>query len=134
MSNPEWCRQTKYFYKKVDPGKTKSLLKYGKEATSRFVRFITGHAFLRKQNAYVKYNKKPNQTLPFDEIKCRNCGEAIEEPAHIIRECEAFAVERLEEFGYLEWHENTKWSVDQMIHFLNRTRVKELEEENIIEE
>ena len=104
------------------------------QSTSRFVRFLTGHAFLRKHNAYVKYNKKPNQVIPFDEIKCRMCGEASEEPAHIIRECEAFAVERLEEFGYLEWHEDIKWSVDQMIHFLNRTRVKDLEEENLIEE
>ena len=64
MSDPDWCRQTKYFYKSADKRKTDSLLMYGKEATSRFVRFITGHAFLRKHNAYVRYKRKPNQILP----------------------------------------------------------------------
>ena len=129
MSDPEWCRQTKYFYKSTDKSKTKSLLVYGKEATSRFVRFITGHAFLRKHNAYVKYGRKPNQTLPFDEIKCRMCGKSTEEPAHIIRECEAFFAERYEVFGCLEWHSDTEWKVDQMMKFLAMPRVTNLEEE-----
>ena len=64
------------------------------------MRFLTGHAFLRKHNAYVKYKKKPNQVIPFDEVKCRMCEISNEEPAHIIKECEAFS-ERFEEFGCL---------------------------------
>ena len=98
------------------------------------MRFLTGHPFLRKHNAYVKYKKKPNQVIPFDEVKCRMCGVSNEEPAHIIKECEAFSVERFEEFGCLEWHEDRKWSVDQMMHVLNRTQVKDLEEEIINED
>ena len=129
MSDPDWCRQTKYFYKKVDKGKTNALLRFGKEATSRFVRFLTGHAFLRKHNAYVKYKKKPNQVIPFDEVKCRMCGESKEEPAHIIRECEAFSAERYEEFGCPEWHSDREWNVDHMMQFLNKVRVKNLEED-----
>ena len=129
MSDPDWCRQTKYFYKSAHKRKTDSLLVYGKEATSRFVRFITGHAFLRKHNAYVRYEKKPNQVLPFDEIKCRMCGKSIEEPEHIIRECEAFFAERYDEFGCLEWHSGTDWKVDQMMKFLGQPRVSNLEEE-----
>ena len=62
MSDPDWCRRTKYFYQSADKRKTDSLLAYGKEVTSRFVRFITGHAFLRKHNAYVRYKRKPNQS------------------------------------------------------------------------
>ena len=62
MSGPDWCRRTKYFYQSADKRKTDSLLAYGKEVTSRFVRFITGHAFLRKHNAYVRYKRKPNQS------------------------------------------------------------------------
>ena len=129
MSDPDWCRQTKYFYKSAHKRKTDSLLVYGKEATSRFVRFITGHAFLRKHNAYVRHGRRPNQILPFDEIKCRMCGKSIEEPAHIIRECEAFCLERWEEFNCQEWPPNMDWTVDQMIRFINKSRVKELEEE-----
>ena len=130
MSNPEWCRQTKCFYKKVDKKKTHSLLKYGKDVTSRFIRFITGHAFLRKQNAYVRYGPGSNQeNIPFDEIKCRMCGESVEEPVHIIKECEAFWQERFQEFECIEWHPDKEWNVDQMIRFLNEIRVRNLEEE-----
>ena len=127
MSNPDFARQTKYFFKRVDPGKTKALLKFGKEATSRFIRFITGHGFLRKQNAYVAHGT--NKEIPFEETKCRMCGEAKEEPAHIIRECEAFCQERLEEFNFLEFPPDMKWTVNQMMRFLNKPRVRNLEEE-----
>ena len=93
------------------------------------MRFLTGHAFLRKHNAYVKYKKKPNQVIPFDEVKCRMSGESKEEPAHIIRECEAFSAERYEELGCLEWHSDREWNVDHMMQFLNKARVKNLEED-----
>ena len=42
--------------------------------------------------------------------------------------------ERFEEFGCLEWHTDREWSVDQMMHFLNRTRERNLEDENIKED
>ena len=74
-----------------------------------------------------------NQGIPFEEIKCRKCGEAKEEPAHIIRECEAFWEERLNVFNCLEWHLEKEWTVDQMMRFLNEPRVKNLEEEDNIE-
>ena len=67
--------------------------------------------------------------IPFDEVKCRMCGVSNDEPAHIIKECEAFSVERFEEFGCLEWLTEREWNVDQMMHFLNRTRVRDLEDE-----
>ena len=127
MFNPDFARQTKYFYKKADPGKTKALLKHGKEATSRFIRFITGHAFTKKQNAYVAHGT--NQGIPFEEVKCRKCGEAKEEPAHIIRECEALWQERLNEFNCLEWLSDMEWTVDQMMRFINHTQVRNLEAE-----
>ena len=111
----------------VSISQTKSLLKFGKEATSRFIRFITGHGFLRKQNAYVAHGT--NEDIPFEETKCRMCGEAKEEPAHIIRECEAFCQERLEEFNFLEFPPDMKWTVNQMMRFLNKPRVRNLEEE-----
>ena len=101
MTNPNFARQTKHFYNKADPGKTKALLKHGEETTSRFIRFITGHAFTRKQNAYVAHGS--NEGIAFEEVKCRMCGEAKEEPAHIIRECEVFCLERWQEFNWQTW-------------------------------
>ena len=126
MSNPEFARQTKYFFKKADPGKTKALLKYGRETTSTFIRFITGHGFLRKQNAYVAHGK---ENISPEEIKCRKCGEAAEEPAHIIRECDFFWQERLDVFNCLVWLPDMEWTVDQMLRFLEKDKVKALEEE-----
>ena len=52
-----------------------------------------------------------------------------EEPAHIIRECEAFWQERLEEFNCLEWLPDMEWTVDQMMRFINKTQVINLEDE-----
>ena len=131
MANPDWCRQTKYFFKEGSKAKANALMKYGKQSASRFVRFTTGHAFLRKHNAYVKHKKKPGQILPFDEMKCRHCGTVVEEPVHIITECEAFMAERYEEFNCLEWQQDTEWDISQMMRFLEKTRVTNLEEEEI---
>ena len=50
--------------------------------------------------------------------KCRMCETSVEEPAHIIKDCKAFSVERFKELGCLEWHTDTEWNVDQMMHFL----------------
>ena len=79
MSNPDFARQTKYFYKRTDPGKTNALMKNGKESTSPFIRFITRHAFLRKHNAYVRHGKKEDEEIPFEETKCRMCGKLKED-------------------------------------------------------
>ena len=70
---------------------------------------------------------KENTSL--EEIKCRKCGEATEEPAHIIRKCDFFWQERLDEFNCLEWLSDMDWTVDQMIRFLKKPQVKSLEEE-----
>ena len=129
MANPDWCRQTKYFFKEGSKAKANALMKYGKQSASRFIRFTTGHAFLRKHNAYVKHKKKPGQILPFDEMKCRHCGTVVEEPVHIITECEAFMAERYEEFNCLEWQDDTEWEISQMMRFLEKFRVTNLEEE-----
>ena len=57
-------------------------------------------------------------------------GEAKEDPAHIIWECDAFCQRRLEVFNFLEWHPEMEWTVDQMMRFLNKTRVRNLEEDD----
>ena len=59
----------------------------------------------------------------------QNVWGSQKEPAHIIRECEAFCQERLEAFNFLEWHPDMEWTVNQMMRFLDKTRVRNLEEE-----
>ena len=74
--------------------------------------------------AHGKGNTSP------EEVKCRKCSEATEEPAHIIKDCEAFWQERLDEFNCLKWLPDMEWTVDQMIRFLKKPRVQNLEEES----
>ena len=61
-------------------------------------------------------------------MKCRHCGTSVEEPFHIITSCEAFMAERHEEFNCLEWQKDTEWEISQMMRFLEKTRVSNLEE------
>ena len=80
---------------------------------------------------YLVSKKKPIANQTDEEVKCRKCGEAVEEPAHIIRECEYFWQERLDEFNCLEWLPDMDWTTDQMMRFLMKEKVKRMEiEEN----
>ena len=88
-SDPDWCRQAKYFFQKVDKSKTQSLLRYGREAALRFILFKTRQAFIWKHNAYVRYGI--NKGIPFDEVKYRMCGNSPEEPVHIKKDVKPFA-------------------------------------------
>ena len=51
------------------------------------VRFLTGHAFLRRQNAIVDQGINP----PLGDVSCRMCEDPVmdETPHHLITECDA---------------------------------------------
>ena len=56
----------------------------------------------------------------------------VEEPVHIIAKCfMAIMAERYGEFNCLEWQLDTEWDISQMMRFLEKTRVTNLEEEEI---
>jgi hypothetical protein len=94
--NSEWqhrkeARQTKIFFPGVDKNKTKALLSLTRPACGRMVRYLTGHAFLRR-----------HQTLVFGsgDERCRFCREDPEEPQHLILSCPRLSRIRLEYFYY----------------------------------
>ena len=57
------------------------------------------------------------------------CGNSPEEPVHIIKECDAFCQERYV-FDCVEWYSDRDWSVDQMIRFLEKIQIRNLENED----
>ena len=93
---------------------------------TKFLEYITGHAFLRRQNRIVEYNSKDN-----DGIKdCRVCNTKDEEtPHHIITSCPVMAWRRNDYFHTPDRLPTyfTHWRVDQMVGFLDTLELRDLE-------
>lgn len=122
-----FARQTFYFYKGPDPSKTTTLMTHTRSAIGRFARFLTGHAFLRRQNAIVE------QRNPRGDIACRRCYEGPdgpdEEPSHVIASCNGLIGKRSEIFGpHITDREHiVYWEVTAMLQFLSLPEVYLLE-------
>jgi hypothetical protein len=78
------------------------------------VQFITGHCGLRYQA------KKSN---PLIDPVCRYCRKDVETPFHLIKNCQALTMERLEVFSAETLEDNFVWSPDQILEFIKTTGV-----------
>ena len=110
------CRQTKYFWGVPSKSESQVLISHPMSTVSRLVRFITGHAFLRRQNAIVKTGLNP----PPGDISCRLCEDPVSEetPHHLITECEALHFWRNETLGSRFLDEYPCWKIKDLIKFL----------------
>ncbi len=72
------CRQTKFWFGKPDPCKSKGLINLGRKELGRLISFITGHGNLNRHESLIDPNVDP---------LCRLCMEAEEEPIHLATEC-----------------------------------------------
>ena len=126
QSSPD-CRQTKYFW--VAPSKRESqyILSESREIISQLVRFLTGHAFLKRHNAVVFHGISP----PPGDISCRLCEDLYSEetPHHIITECEALHFWRLENLGAHILEEYPQWKSSDLIKYLGNKDIILLETE-----
>lgn len=105
-SNPERCKHTKKFFKHPNPKISKEVMKLSRYELSIFVRYVTGHAHLRKHNSKM-YNNIKN-------TGCRHCsmeGFSKDETAiHLIADCETFAKTRANIFNqYFMDEESPDW-------------------------
>ena len=116
-----FARQSRIWFPTPCQAKSKKILSYGRDTLSTLVRWITGHAFLRKQNNRADMAESP---------LCRGCGQAEEGADHVLLECDSYFRERMDCFltTNIDAREPI-WEVDQMVKFLRRPRVRILEEE-----
>ena len=124
------CRQTKYFFNSPDKGKSAKLIEMKRQRLGLLVRFLTGHAFLRRQNFIVNRGRYPSDR-DRDQILCRLCEEEEETPHHIITKCPAVAKNRLTTFGMAFLPERPQWTVQWLETFL-RDDIAQLEEDETL--
>ena len=83
------CGQTKIFFPRINPGKSKKLLKLNCETFSTAVQWITGHCYLNRHE-YICGN------LDFKE--CRYCFLEEETSGPLITDYEVLSIERADCF------------------------------------
>ena len=123
--------QTKIWFPWPDRQLSRLLLQWERSAFSRLVRFLTGHCFLRRQNALVNSTHPQSLAGPLDPaIACRLCGLAPERACHIIQDCTELDAIRLRFFGVPSLPPfQPSWSSTQMYGFLTEPSIVLLEED-----
>ena len=119
------CRQSKYFLRSPSKSLSDLLLKHPRDTVSRVIRFLTGHAFLRRHNNIVLHGISP----PIGDISCRLCEDPDQEetPHHIITECERLCNWRAETLGHYVLDEYIGWHPRPLIKFLKHKLIILLE-------
>ena len=94
-----------------------------------FVRYVTGHAFLKRHNMIVEKGTKAG--IENEDIYCRLCESNTdwETPHHIICKCPALMHRRKAIFGEYMLPDDPDWNVKNLIDFLDCMTITELEEE-----
>jgi hypothetical protein len=109
------CRQTKYFYPNLDPKKAKELITHSRPVVGRTIRWLIGHAFLKRHNAVIMQN---TIHYPQGDINCRLCAEEeAETPHHIICACPALCAERAEFLLGHQLVDVPEWEINGLIAF-----------------
>ena len=110
------CRQSKYFWGSPSKSKSQCIISFPRETVSRAVRYLTGHAFLRRHNAIVEQGVSP----PWGDVSCRLCEDPDmdETPHHLITECEALHFWRHETLGAHILDEFPRWKTRNLIKFI----------------
>ena len=123
----EPCRQTKYFVFGPSAARARLLLQNTRESLGRSIRFLTGHAFLKRHNAVVLYDTND----PPGDNSCRLCEDPDmdETPHHIITECDRLSYWRASTLGAYLLDEFPKWDPQSLTKFLSRKEIILLETE-----
>ena len=120
-------RQTKYFIQAPSKARSLKFMELPREALGRVVRFLTGHAFLKRHNAIVSQGINP----PIGDISCRMCEDPFmkETPHHLITECEALCTWRASTLFQYLLDEVPNWEPQGFIKFLSNKDIILLEAE-----
>ena len=72
------CRQAKTIAERPNPATSNFLIRKSRDQLGTIIRFLTGHAHLKRHNSLINKNG--------DKL-CRLCAEDEETPGHIIMDC-----------------------------------------------
>ena len=94
-----------------------------------FVRFITGHAFLKRHNKIVERGTKIGEEN--EDIYCRLCQSDTdwETPHHLICKCVALMHRRKSIFGDFFLPDDPDWNMKSMMEFFNCSIIADLEDD-----
>ena len=118
-------RQSKFFLSGPSKSRSQLLLQNNREALGHLIRFITGHAFLKRQNAVVFHGISP----PPGDVTCRLCEDPFSEetPHHLITECDALCHWRAETLGGYVLDEFPEWDPRNLVQFIRHKEIILLE-------
>jgi ribonuclease HI len=128
--------QTKLFFPKVNTVLSKEVLSLSREDLSRFVRYATGHNFLKRHNTVIQLN---TNIFPLSEdCCCRLCGLDYETGHHVVFECPTLIYHRFAIFGSYMLFDPPD-HIDKVMRLINHPTVIHLEdneddEENLVDD
>jgi hypothetical protein len=104
------------------------LLKQNRADAGCTVRYLCGHAHLKRHNEVLKQGTNEVQG---DSIQCRLCEDGPEEPYHIITTCEAIHTLRNKHLGASTIRDLAPdWQMTGIIGLVNEPKIKALEEQD----
>ena len=120
--NARWCssdefRQTKIWFPVVNKKISDILLKLDRRTLGDMIGIFTGHNRLNYHQSKIDAEKSPI---------CRFCGWDDESSWHLIGECEAFWRSRSNIFNQPFLDNPPDWSVNQLLKFYNKIKLKDL--------
>ena len=96
-----------------------------------FVRYVTGHAFLKRHIMIVEKGTKVG--IENEDIYCRLCQSNVdwETPHHIICHCPRLRHRRKAILGEYTLTDDPEWDAKSLMDFLDCDTIMELEEEDV---
>ena len=113
--------EPKYFWGAPSKKGAECLISNCRDIVGQLIRFLTGHAFLKRHNAVVFHGISP----PPGDVTCRLCKDPFSEetPHHIVTECEYTCAWRYETMGALLLDEYPQWNINYLIKFLRNKEI-----------
>lgn len=117
--DPSFARQTRIWFPRPSPRRSRKLLAQPRAEFSRAVRGLSGHAYLGLQNFRCGTHAVS---------VCRLCGQVPERPDHLLLECPCLQSMRASTLRLLAPSPAPVWEVEWILKFLAHPSVLQLED------
>ena len=111
LANPA-CRQTKLWFPEVNLEKSRKIISLDRERLGPFIRWITGHNYLRRHQNLLEPDIYTSRT-------CRLCHQEPETAEHLIADCVFLDPTRRNFFNRPHLSKPYEWTFEEMSTFLS---------------